>query len=189
MRSASRPLHLLCLFLALGRPAADAQDVAPGTPIVAVRIDRHDVFDLDDPATSSWPYRWVDAVHIMTRESFIRSLLLFKAGDRLDPLQLAESEIILRATGFLNPVKITARPVTWRGRGHRRDPRPVDPGHQRELRHVRGSPDRQLRRQRGQRPGPGEGAPLRRHVGPRTDVHHVPLRGHHVPRQPLAARG
>src|SRR5512140_1195509 len=111
MEFSSRPLHLLGLLLALAGPAARAEDVAPGTPIVAVRIDRHDVFDLDDPSTSAWPYRWVDAVHIMTRESFIRSLLLFKAGDRLDPIQLAESEILLRATGFLNPVKITARPA------------------------------------------------------------------------------
>lgn len=110
MESASRPLHLFCLLLLLARPAG-AEDVAPGTPIVAVRIDRHDVFDLDDPSTSAWPYRWVDAVHIMTRESFIRALLLFKAGDRLDPIQLAESEIILRGTGFLNPVHISAHPV------------------------------------------------------------------------------
>jgi len=82
--------------------------VAPGTPIVAVRIVRHDVFDLDDPETSAAPYRWVDALHVVTREKFIRSLLLFQVGDRLDPLLLAESELILRGTGFLNPVTISA---------------------------------------------------------------------------------
>jgi hypothetical protein len=85
--------------------------VAPGTPIVAVRIVRHDVFDTGDPATSAWAYRAVNALHVLSRESFIRALLLFKVGDSLDPLSLAESELILRDTGFLNPVSITAHPV------------------------------------------------------------------------------
>lgn len=98
-------------LLWIGARAAAAEDVAPGTPIVSVRFERHDVFDLDDPSSSAWPYRWVNALHIVTREDFIRRLLLFKAGDPLDPLQLAESEIILRGTGFLNPVRITALPV------------------------------------------------------------------------------
>jgi len=111
MGPASRPLFLLGVLCALATPGAGAEEVAPGTPIVAVRIDRHDVFDLDDPSTAAWPYRWVDALHIVTREDFIRSLLLFQAGDRLDPMRLAESELILRATGFLNPVNISARPV------------------------------------------------------------------------------
>ena len=85
--------------------------VAPGTPIVSVRVVRHDIFDLDDPATSATPYRWVDALHALTRESFIRSLLLFEVGGVVDPLRLAESELILRGTGFLNPVTITAHPA------------------------------------------------------------------------------
>jgi hypothetical protein len=99
---------VICVLATLG---AGAGEVAPGTPIVAVRIDRHDVFDIDDPSTSAWPYRLVDALHIVTREEFIRSLLLFRAGDRLDPMLLAESELILRGTGFLNPVSISAQPV------------------------------------------------------------------------------
>ena len=111
MGPSARPLYLLCILSALASRGAEAQDVAPGTPIVAVRIDRHDVFDLDDPATSAWPYRWANALHILTREDFIRDLLLFRVGDRLDPLLLGESEIILRGTGFLNPVSISVHPV------------------------------------------------------------------------------
>ncbi len=100
----------MCALAAIGADAG-TEEVAPGTPIVAVRIERHDIYDLDDPATSSWPYRWVDALHIRTREEFVRSLLLFHVGDTLDPARLAESELILRGTGFLNPVHISAHPV------------------------------------------------------------------------------
>ena len=97
--------------LAVARADTTLASVAPGAPIVVIRIERHDVFDLDDPSTSARAYRWVDAVHALTRESFIRSLLLFHEGDALDPLRLAESELILRGTGFLNPVIISAHAI------------------------------------------------------------------------------
>lgn len=98
-------------WFVLALAGSSAELVAPGTPIVSVRVERHDIFDLDDPATSARPYRWVDALHALTREQFIRSLLLFAEGDALDPLRLAESELILRGTGFLNPVTISSRRV------------------------------------------------------------------------------
>jgi hypothetical protein len=109
-QEAMRVVVAVCALLVMGAgPGTD--QVAPGTPIVAVRIERHDIYDLDDPATSARPYRWVDALHALTREKFIRSLLLFQVGDVLDPLRLAESELILRGTGFLNPVTISAHPA------------------------------------------------------------------------------
>jgi len=88
-----------------------AQGPAPGAPIVAIHVVRQEVFDLADPKTSSWPYRTANALHVLTRERFIRSLLLFREGDPWDPALAAESERLLRATGFLNPVHITARAV------------------------------------------------------------------------------
>lgn len=88
-----------------------ASAVPPGTPIVTITVIRHDVFNLDDPHTSAWFYRTANALHIVSREKFIRSLLLFRAGDPLDPALLAESERLLRATGYLSPVSITARPA------------------------------------------------------------------------------
>jgi len=101
---------LLALLLAVSLNG-DAGEVAPGTTIVAIRIVEHDVFDVDQPGTSTWPYRWANALHVMTRERFIRSLLLFRVGDAVDPARLAETERTLRDTGFLSPVDITARPV------------------------------------------------------------------------------
>ena len=91
--------------------ALAGETVAPGARIVAITIVRSDVFDLTDPGTDSWPYRAANALHVVSRESFIRSLLLFSEGDAVDPALLAESERVLRATGFLSPVTITARPA------------------------------------------------------------------------------
>jgi len=101
----------VALLLMLSAAEPDLGGVAPGTPIVAIRIVRHDVFDADDPKTSSWPYRTANALHVLTREGFIRSLLLVREGEPLDAARLAESERVLRAMGFLNPVHIRARAV------------------------------------------------------------------------------
>jgi hypothetical protein len=102
---------LLASALILATVVAASPEVPPGTPIVAIRIVRQDIFDLSDPETSAWPYRWANALHVLTRENFIRSLLLFRVGDRLDPARLAESERLLRDTGFLSPVNISAHPA------------------------------------------------------------------------------
>ena len=91
--------------------AAGPGEIPPGTPIVAITVVRDDIFDTSEPGTSAWPYRWADHLHVLTRERFIRSLLLFKVGDPLDPALLAETERLLRGTGFLSPVTITARPA------------------------------------------------------------------------------
>ena len=99
---------LLAAFLMASAVAAAGAEVPPGTPIVAIRVVQTDIFDLSDPGTSAWPYRWANALHVLTQERFIRSLLLFREGDRVDPARLAESERILRDTGFLSPVNITA---------------------------------------------------------------------------------
>lgn len=91
--------------------AADLGGLAEGVPIVSVRVVRFNVFDTSDPSTSAWPYRAANALHLVTRERFIRSLLLFKEGDPLDLTRLEESERLLRATGVLQPVRIFARAV------------------------------------------------------------------------------
>jgi len=102
---------LLATVLMATALTAGAPEVPPGTPIVAIRIVRHDIFDTDDPETSSWPYRWANALHVLTREQFIRSMLLFRVGDKLDPALLEESARLLRFTEFLSPVNITTHPA------------------------------------------------------------------------------
>ena len=102
---------LLPVVLWASMAALAGESVPPDAPIVAITVKRSDVFDLTEPGTSAWFYRAANALHMVSRESFIRSLLLFDEGDPLDWRVLAESERVLRATGFLSPVTITARPA------------------------------------------------------------------------------
>lgn len=87
-----------------------AEDNLSGRPILRIEYHQSNVFDTSDPATSSWPYRWANAIHITTRETFIRSMVLFSEGDPWDPAVAAESARILRSLDFLNPVFIEAYP-------------------------------------------------------------------------------
>ena len=102
---------ILTLLLAAATSASSSAALSPVMPIVAIRIVRHDVFDVNDPGTSAWPYRAANALHVVTREQFIRSLLLFREGDPLDAELLEESARLLRATGFLSPVTVTSREI------------------------------------------------------------------------------
>jgi len=89
----------LLLVISSAAPAGPGPgDALPGSPIVEIRIVRLDVFDTDLEQTSTWPYRTANALHVLTREAFVRSLLLFKVGEPVDPARLAESERLLRAT-------------------------------------------------------------------------------------------
>ncbi|MCG6964672.1 MAG: hypothetical protein LJE95_15570 [Acidobacteria bacterium] len=108
---------ILALLLGTGLAAAGDTLVAEPSPdldglkIVSIRIIRHNIFDTSDPATSAWPYRAANALHIVTRKSFIRHALLFHEGDQYSAARAAESARLLRSWGFLNPVHIEASRV------------------------------------------------------------------------------
>lgn len=91
-----------------GSAGADDLD---GLPIVRLHFVRHNIFDLDDPKTSSWPFRWANALHVVSRESMIRSMLVLEEGMPYSRRDAEESARILRSLGFLNPVFITAERV------------------------------------------------------------------------------
>ena len=72
-------------------------------PIIAtIRIDRGDVFDLNNPDERHLPYIWANRLHFETREYVIRRELLFEEGDPADPDVLYESERNLRRLNFLH---------------------------------------------------------------------------------------
>jgi len=102
---------LLSIFLALPTISLADDKSLDGLPIVAIHVDRNKIFDTSDPKTSAWFYRWANALHIVSKENFIRSMLLFTEGDPYSASSAAESARILRRLGIINPVEIRARRV------------------------------------------------------------------------------
>jgi hypothetical protein len=86
-------------------------DELDGLTIVRIVFERYNVFDTSDPATSTWPYRAANAIHVRSREKLIRSTLLFREGDPYSADLAAESARLLRDLGFMNPVEITAEEI------------------------------------------------------------------------------
>lgn len=103
----------LCLLSVFSVPLAVAseEEAIEGLPIVAITFDRFDIFDTTDPKTDAWFYRWANALHITSKEDFLRSMLLFKEGDPYSESTAAESARILRSLGIVNPVIISAHRV------------------------------------------------------------------------------
>ena len=81
----------LTLVLLLPQPATADDDVVEGLPIVIITFDRFDIFDTSDPKTGAWFYRWANALHIVSKEDFLRSMLLFEVGDTYSKSKAAES--------------------------------------------------------------------------------------------------
>src|SRR5207247_7727641 len=106
--------RLLPWLLALIVAAARAQPMpslteleATGAVIGEIVVDTHNIFDLDDPQESSFPYRAANALHITTRPSLIRRLLLFKSGERVSVRLIEETERLIRSNSSVYDVAIT----------------------------------------------------------------------------------
>lgn len=83
-------------------PIPDARALeASGAQIREVILEKHNIFDLSDPAENKWLYRWANRLHVVTRDSVIDNQLLFRAGDNFEQRLLEESERILRANRFI----------------------------------------------------------------------------------------
>jgi len=101
---------MVVLATHLGAAASEESEL-DGLPIVRIVCERYSIFDTSDPKTSKWPYRAANAVHIRSRERFIRSMLLFSEGDSYSDADAAESARLLRALGIMNPVEISAQEI------------------------------------------------------------------------------
>lgn len=105
---------LLAAWFAAAGAAAAQQAGAVDCPegrIASVRVVNQSVFDLSDPDLNGrfgWAYRLANRLHVPTRDEVIRRELLFREGSCYRPELLRESEVVLRATGFLAEVAITA---------------------------------------------------------------------------------
>ncbi|MBN1399054.1 MAG: hypothetical protein JXA06_13555 [Bacteroidetes bacterium] len=83
----------------------DAQN-SGNNPIDTIIIDRRNVFDEKNPEGTSWIGRFVNSLHIKTKESIIRNEILFKNGEQLNMRLVEESERNLRAMGIIGDVSI-----------------------------------------------------------------------------------
>lgn len=103
------------------RPA-DAVDgdwnAARGLPIVDIRLDLHDVFDVENPDEGNRLFAWGNALHARTRDHVVRRELLFAIGERFDPLRAAESERNLRALGIFQDATVSVDTAAGGARIH-----------------------------------------------------------------------
>jgi hypothetical protein len=104
-------VYLLIMSTGSQLCADDGDPELDGQPIVAIHVNRKDIFDTSNPKTKAWFYRWANALHIVSKENFIRSMLLFEEGDPYSASAAAESARILRNLGIMNPVIIDAHAV------------------------------------------------------------------------------
>ena len=112
IRCAAATLTLAASGLAASTASAeDERADVEGQPIVRIVFERFDIFDTSKPETSKWFYRAANSLHIISKEAFLRSMLLFTEGDPYSTELAEESARTLRALGFINPVLITARRV------------------------------------------------------------------------------
>lgn len=111
-------------------PPRDADEPAPSSPgsrrvnpflkykgriVRSIEVRTFDPFGYSVDDTTLAPVNvlqtWADRLHRKTRPRIVRNLLLVKEGQPLDPLQVTESERVLRAAPFVNDARIIAKPV------------------------------------------------------------------------------
>jgi Outer membrane protein/protective antigen OMA87 len=85
-----------------------------GKPIRNIQIKQLDVFGptIDDTlrTAQTWMERTSNKLHFRTKEYLIRKNLIFKEGDYIDPITLADNERLLRALPYLEDARIIVKP-------------------------------------------------------------------------------
>lgn len=97
------------LFILLFVPLAALAQDTPGTfQIDSIRYNIGDAFDDSKYHTKydKWAYDLLNWIHIETRESTVKKLLLFNEGDVVNDLQIQEAERFLRTQRYLSDASI-----------------------------------------------------------------------------------
>ena len=84
---------------------------AAGAVIGEIRVDPQNIFDLDDPKENNFLFRAANALHVKTRPSLIRRMLLFDSGEFVSVRLIEETERLLRNNAPLYDVSI--KPVAY----------------------------------------------------------------------------
>lgn len=82
-----------------------------GARVGEIRVETHDIFDLDDPRENNFLYRLANKLHINTRPEVVRRLLLFQTGEPVSVRLIEETERLLRGKNYLYEVSI--RPIAY----------------------------------------------------------------------------
>lgn len=86
-----------------------------GMTIRSVRIKKTDLLEgsvIDTVlVASSKVGKWVNRLHVDTRDFIIRNNLLFKTGDKVDPFKFADNERVLRQFKTIRDARIYVKPV------------------------------------------------------------------------------
>lgn len=114
------------IFVAPAQVSEELKAKGPGSPknqftryqgrtIRSINIHVLDPFATDVNDTIVRPTNWIERVgnsaHMTTRKRVVKGILLFKVGDALDPLELRESERLLRTYALVNDARITVHPA------------------------------------------------------------------------------
>jgi len=102
---ASVTLLLLSLELAAA-PLDEAQLEADRVLIGEVRLEKNNVFDTSDPQENNILYRFINRLHMITKDSTIRQQLLFESGDPYSKRLIDETERNLRRNTYFYDVSI-----------------------------------------------------------------------------------
>lgn len=78
-----------------------------GKVIRAIKFRNVNVFDESNESENNRVYRFLNRLHVHTRENVIQSQLLFEVDDALDAGTVAESERLLRTRDYLASARIT----------------------------------------------------------------------------------
>lgn len=101
-------IALFPLLLGASLAAAAGAEEAPPVRFGEIIILRKEVFNPSVPGHDRILFRFLNNLHIVTRENIIRQQLLFKTGMPFDASLLEESERILRRFEFIGAASIVA---------------------------------------------------------------------------------
>lgn len=72
----------------------------------SIQVNQLPIFDPGNPRENTRLFRWVNRVHIPTRQQVIRHQLLFREGDTINSRMLSENERLLRQQKYASDARI-----------------------------------------------------------------------------------
>lgn len=107
-------MKMISKFLITGRNTSDASvpntelEVSrhyfsefTGKQITEIRIVQANVFERDDIKSEKWIDRFINSIHVLTKEKELQQNLLFEVGDTIQPYRMAINERLIRNLPYI----------------------------------------------------------------------------------------